>query len=48
MCVAIAFGYRPVTTDLEKEDLATDCIPFVMDISIFKERKESLATKIDI
>lgn len=44
----MAFGYRPGTTGLEKEDLAKDCIPFVMVIYIFKERKESLATKIDI
>lgn len=44
----MAFGYRPGTTGLEKEDLAKDCIPFVTVIYIFKERKESLATKIDI
>lgn len=48
LCLVIVFWYRSWTTGLDKEDLGRSCLPFVMAILIFRERKESLATKIHI
>lgn len=48
LCLVIVFWYRSWTTGLDNEDLGRSCLPFVMAILIFRERKESLATKIHI